>query len=74
MKVGPVTKFDKRNTATSDVLSTNDDVIFTFYFLADLEQSRSQPPDAWSADITKIKEVPVLQSWPKYMRQTLVLV
>ena len=35
MKLGPVTKLDKRNTETSeklddDVLSANDEVIFTF--------------------------------------------
>ena len=66
MKLGPVTKLDKRNTATSekfddDALSANDDVIVTFQFLANLEQSRSQPQDAWSADISKIKEVLVLE-------------
>ena len=35
MKLGPITKFDKKNTATSEklddhVLSANDDVIVTF--------------------------------------------
>ena len=75
MKLGPVTKLDKRNTATSekpdaDVLSANDDVIVTFKFLANLEQFGSQPPDAWSADISKIKEVLVLEgifSEPTYV-------
>ena len=29
--------------------------------MANLEQSGRQPTNAWSADITKIKEVPVLE-------------
>ena len=44
MKLGPVTKLDKRNKATSkqidvDVMSENCDVIVIFGFLANLEQS-----------------------------------
>ena len=50
MKLGPVTKLDKRNKITSkkfdsDVMSANCDVIFIFLFLANLEQSGSQIPD-----------------------------
>ena len=68
MKLRPVTKLDKRNMATSeklddDVLSANDDAIVTFYFLANLEQSGSQPPDVSSADIRKIREVLVLKRY-----------
>ena len=66
MKLGPVTKLDKRNTATSrklddDVLSANNDVIVTFQNMANLEQSGSQTSDSWSPDITKTKEVLVLK-------------
>ena len=75
MKVRPVTRLDKRNTAMSeklddDVLLANDDVIVTFYFLANFGQPGSQPPDAWSADISKIKDVLVLDgifSEPTYV-------
>ena len=66
MKLGPVTKLDKRNTATSrklddDVLPANNDVIVTFKNMANLEQSGSQTSDSWSPDITKTKEVLVLK-------------
>ena len=51
MKLGPVTKLDKRNKTMSkkfdhDVTSKNCDVIAIFQFTANLEQSRSQIPDA----------------------------
>ena len=66
MKLGPVTKLDKRNTATlkkldDDVLSANYDAIVIFRFMANLEQFRSRISDAWSAEIGKIKEVLVLK-------------
>ena len=54
MKLGAVTKLDKRNTATSkkidgDAMSSNFDVIvFFFLFMAHLQQSGSRIPDAWS--------------------------
>ena len=53
MKFGPVTKRDKRNTATSkkfkyDVISLKFDVIVIFWFMANLEQSRSWNLEAWS--------------------------
>ena len=51
MRLGLVTKLDKRNKATSkrfsrDVMSTNCDVIVIFPILANLEQSGSRMPDA----------------------------
>ena len=66
MKLGPVTKLYKRNTATSkklddDVLSANYDAIVIFRFMANLERFRSRISDAWSAEIDKIKEVLVLK-------------
>ena len=62
MKIGPVTKLDKSNTATSkklddDFLSANNDLIDIFQFMVNSEQSGSRTPEAWSADIRKIKEV-----------------
>ena len=50
MTVGPVTTFDKRNTATSkqncdDAMSADFDVIDQF--MANLKQSRSRILDAW---------------------------
>ena len=50
MTLGPVTVFDKRNTATSkqncdDAMSADCDVIDQF--MANLEQSRSRILDAW---------------------------
>ena len=53
MELGPVTKPDKRNKTTSkkfdvEVMSKNCDVISFFGFLADLEQSGGQTPDAES--------------------------
>ena len=36
-------------------------VIVIFQFMADLKQSRIRTPDAWSADISKIKEVLALK-------------
>ena len=53
MKIGQVSKRDTRNKATSkkskdDVLSENCDIIVTFGFLADLEQSGDWIPDKQS--------------------------
>ena len=50
MKLGPVTKLDKRNKTTSkkfddDVMLENCDVIVIFQFMANLEQSGSWIPD-----------------------------
>ena len=53
MKLGPVTKLDKRKLATSkkfnnDIMPENCDVISIFSDLrANFEQSRSQIPNAW---------------------------
>ena len=62
MKLGPVTKLERRNTATSkkidnDVLQAINDVIVVFRFMANLKKSGCRIPDAWSADIGRIKEV-----------------
>ena len=51
MKLGPVTKLDKRNKMTSkkfddDFMSANGDVIIIFRFMANLKQSRSRIPNA----------------------------
>ena len=53
MKLGSVTKPDKRNTATpkqlkDDIMSENCDVMFFSRFLADLQTSGSRTPDTWS--------------------------
>ena len=53
MKLGPVTKLDKKNMATSkkfddDVLLANYVVIVIFQIMAILEQIRSRISDAWS--------------------------
>ena len=50
MKLGPVTKLDKKNKTTSkkidnDIMSENCDVIVFFKFLANLEQSGGRIPD-----------------------------
>ena len=52
MKLGPVNKFDKRNTVTSkkiddDVMSANFGVI-VIVIMANLEQSESLIRDTWS--------------------------
>ena len=57
MKIGPITKIDKRNTATSkNITMTSSRQILTslsfFQFMANLEQSGSQIPDAWSVKLT----------------------
>ena len=60
MKLGPVTNLDRRNMATQKkvgVLSASNDVIAIFQFMANLLQFGSRTPEAWSADISKIKEV-----------------
>ena len=51
MKLGPVTKPDKRNKITSkkidnDIMSENCDFIAIFQFTTNLEQSGSRIPDA----------------------------
>ena len=56
MKLGPVTKFDKRNKTTSEKpMMTSCQKIVTsflfFWFLAKLEQSRYQIPDTESAKV-----------------------
>ena len=53
MKLGSVTKPDKRNTATpkqikDDIMSENCDVMFFSQFLANLQTSGSLTPDTWS--------------------------
>ena len=53
MKLGSVTKPDKRNIATpkqikDDIMSENCDVMFFSQFLANLQTSGSLTPDTWS--------------------------
>ena len=53
MKVGPVSKIYKRNTATSrtindDVMLTNFYVVVIFQFKVNLERSESRIQDVWS--------------------------
>ena len=58
MKLGPVTKLDKRNTETLkrfdyDVMSANCDVIvFFFRFMVNLQPSGSRISKAWSVKLT----------------------
>ena len=58
MKLGPVTKLDKKNTLTSKkklVMMSFHQIVMSllfFQFMANLEQSRSQIPDAWSVELT----------------------
>ena len=57
MKLGPVTKLDKRNKITSkkfddEVMSANCDVIVIFVFLTNLEQSGGRIPDAESVNFS----------------------
>ena len=56
MKLGSLTKLDKRNKTTSkkfdfDVMSENCDVIVIFFFWANLEQSVARNPDTESAKV-----------------------
>ena len=56
MKLGPVTKLDKKNNTTSktfgdDAMSENCDVIPIFQFMANLEQSGSRIPVAQSVKL-----------------------
>ena len=56
MKLGPVTKIDKRNKTTSkkidiDVMSKKCDAIDIFRILANLEQSGGQIPETESAKV-----------------------
>ena len=53
MKLGPVTKLNKRNKTTLKkfddyVMSANSDVIIIFRLTANLELFGSRIPDAWS--------------------------
>ena len=54
MKLGPVTKLDNRNTATSkksdDVKSANFD-INVFFLMVNLQPSGTRIPDAWSVKL-----------------------
>ena len=57
MKFGPVTKFDKRNMATSKKLTINlyRQILMSlsfFQLMANLEQSEKWIPDAWSVKLT----------------------
>ena len=58
MKLVPVTKLDKRNTAISkkldnDVILWQSVMSFLFFrFRANLKQSGSRIPDAWSVKLT----------------------
>ena len=53
MKLGPVTKFDKKSTKTLEKLAMTScrqimtSLLFS-WFMADFEQSASRIPDAWS--------------------------
>ena len=56
MKLGPVTKLDKRNKTTSkkfddDVMSENCDVIVIFSIYGQFGAIRGQVPDAESANL-----------------------
>ena len=57
MKLGPVTKLDKRNKTTTRKIDdgfilTNCDVIVIFRFLANLRQFGSRIADAYSIEVT----------------------
>ena len=57
MKLGPITKLDKRNTAPSKniddyVMSANCDVITFFRFMTNLQLSGSRIPGAWPIKFT----------------------
>ena len=57
IKLGPVTKLDKRNAATSkkieaDIILTNCGVIVFFQFMANLHPSGTRILDAWSQKLT----------------------
>ena len=57
MKLGPVTKLDKRNMATSkkfddDVMSSNFDVSVIFRIYGNLRPFGSRILDAWSIKLT----------------------
>ena len=57
MKLEPVTKLDKRNTATEiitddDIMSSNYGALSFSQFMANLEQSGSRILDAWSVNLT----------------------
>ena len=56
MKLGPVTKLDKRNTATPKKLTMTSCrqmmSLSNFQLMTNLEQSGSCIPDAWSVKLT----------------------
>ena len=57
MELAPISKLDKKNTATSknfddDVMSVNCDVIVIFRFMVNLEQTGSRIPDAGCVKLT----------------------
>ena len=57
MKLEPVTKLDQRNKTTSkkigdDVMSTNCDVIFSFWILGQFGAAGGRVPDTKSAKVT----------------------
>ena len=51
MKLGPVTKLEKRNKTRPDVLSGNCDAIVIFGILANLGQPEGRIPDTESAKV-----------------------
>ena len=68
MKLEPVTKLDKRNKKPSKNLTTTSCLqivtsLSFFRFMANLEQSESRRPDAWSVKLTfsKILSYIILQ-------------
>ena len=57
MKLGPITKLDRMNTATSKKLAmaTCRETVTSFLifqYMANLKQSGSQIPDTWSVKLT----------------------
>ena len=62
MKLGPVTKIDKRNKTMSkkfvdNVISADYDVIAIFPIMANLEEAGSRIPGAYSVKLTFLLEV-----------------
>ena len=62
MKLGPVTKIDKRNKTMSkkfvdNVISADYDVIAIFPIMATLEESGSRIPGAYSVKLTFLLQV-----------------
>ena len=50
MKLGPVTKLDKKNTTTSKILHGN--IMAANHVKFDLEETGGQVPDAWTVILT----------------------